>query len=201
MAITVTPIWTVASRREGFAFSSRAAWAPGLPASASGRSRAFRDATSAISAIAKNPFTKISKKTIERFNVSIAIAVEVTPDQTRRGVTSVGQIEQRKKPWRSTAFSGARPMTISGGDELRSARIIFDDQIGLHRHRVGYVRRLRRADEPAPHAIVVDLHIIGDVAFARLRRLEDERHPFCLRRELDRIAVANRIGRNGHASP
>src|SRR4029077_17058338 len=34
-----------------------------------------------------------------------------------------------------------------------------------------------------------------------LRRLEDERHPFRLRPELDRVAVANRIGRNSHAAP
>src|SRR3984893_13187234 len=88
---------------------------------------------------------------------------------------------------------------LSDGGEPRSARIVFDDQIGLHRHRIGYVGRLRRADEPAPHAVVVDLDIIGDVAFAGLRRLEDERHPFRLRREFDRVAVANRVGRNIHA--
>ena len=71
-AITVTPICTVASNRDGSALSSTAALAPALPASASGCSRAGRAETSAISAIAKNPFNRIRRTTIERCSHSIA---------------------------------------------------------------------------------------------------------------------------------
>ena len=101
-AIKVTPICTVESSREGSAFNSIAAWAPGLPASASGTRRAFRAETSAISAIAKTPFTRISKRTIERCRMSIAIACR---DGARRdgrvsSVSNRAAIVQRKKPRR-----------------------------------------------------------------------------------------------------
>ena len=67
----VIPICTVASRREGSAFSSSAASAPVLPSAAIGCSRAGRADTSAISAIAKKPFSRISSRTIARSRVSM----------------------------------------------------------------------------------------------------------------------------------
>src|SRR5271165_5828304 len=182
--MTVTPIWTVESSLEGSAFSSSAACAPGLPASASGRRRAFRAATSAISAIAKKPFTMISSRMIERCRVSIATACRGC---VRRG-RSRPQCRANRAMKKAAPKRGFWP-----GSRTRSAGIEFDHEIGLHRHGIGHVGRLGGADEPAPHAFVVDLDIIGDVALAGARRLEHERHLLRLRLELDRVAVANRV--------
>ena len=73
-AMTVMPICTVDSRREGSAFSSSAARALALPPSASDCRRALRADTSAISAIAKKPLTRIRMRTTEICRISIAIA-------------------------------------------------------------------------------------------------------------------------------
>ena len=70
-AMIVMPICTVASSRDGSAFNSSAASAPALPLAASGFSRAGRADTSAISAIAKKPLTRISSRTIDSCRVSI----------------------------------------------------------------------------------------------------------------------------------
>jgi hypothetical protein len=70
--MTVIPICTVASRREGSLFSSRAASAPALPCAAIGCRRAGRDDTTAISAIAKKPFSRISS----RMNATCRVSIE-----------------------------------------------------------------------------------------------------------------------------
>src|SRR5919198_3178418 len=77
---------------------------------------------------------------------------------------------------------------------ISSARVELDDEVRLHRHRIGHVGELRRADELAAAAVVVDLDILGHIALARLRRLEDERHRLGLLRDLDAVAVLHLEG-------
>src|SRR5258706_1806778 len=96
-----------------------------------------------------------------------------------------------------TRLRAAPATTLSRMRErVRSARIVFDDEIGLHRHRIGDVGQFWRADEPPAHPVMVDLDILGYVALARSRRLEDQHHLLCPLPQFNRVAVTQLVGRD-----
>jgi hypothetical protein len=45
-----------------------------------------------------------------------------------------------------------------------SARVVLDDEVGLHLHRVGHFAELRNAGELSGQLVVVDLDVVGHVA-------------------------------------
>src|SRR5712672_1481283 len=106
------------------------------------------------------------------------------PDASGRANISVEQEGDRA----TEKSSGGRGYNDSGWAK-GSAGIVLDDEVRLHRYRIWHIGGLGCADKPAPHAVVVDLEIIWDVALAGHGRLKDERQLFRLRRQLDRVAV------------
>ena len=165
------PICTVASRRDGSLLSSSAASAPRLPCAASGCNRAGRAETSAISAIAKKPLSRISSRTIDRCRVSIGSPAAPSPANAGRVPEGEarGRARRTMDPHPAAAGAARHPLPRRGrGSGTTSARIVFDDEVGLHRHRERHIGELRRAHETAVHAVVVDLDIVGHVALARL---------------------------------
>ena len=145
----------------GIALSARARpCAPTLPASASGCSRAVRAETSAISAIAKKPFSRISRRTtavaatasLSRWSIaanpSTGAATRSVHDRVKHGTTARCRNLSTELTAGPSPGRTAEPPTV----RARSARIELDDQVRLHRHRIGHVGELRRADEAALHA-------------------------------------------------
>src|SRR5262245_12499657 len=58
------------------------------------------------------------------------------------------------------------------GNDGRSARVVFHHQVGLHHHRVGNLIELRDARELRRHLVVVDLHVVRDVALGEADSLQ-----------------------------
>src|SRR5579871_5609572 len=210
-AITVMPTWTVANSREGADLSSSAVRAPLLPVSASPRRRALRADTKAISAIAKKPLSRTRTKTTVSCRASI---VRVPSRAAARAAASGGGVE-RKACENAARAASPRGFAQRGGAGSgrparsasapapppavrRSTRIKFDDEVRLHRHRIGHIGRFGGADKAALHAVMVDFDIVGNVALARACRLHDQGHRLGPRAEFDLVAVAHRIGRDRH---
>ena len=53
-----------------------------------------------------------------------------------------------------------------------SARVILDDEVRLHHHRIGNLIEQRDAGELRRHLVVIDLDVVGHIAFLKPRRLD-----------------------------
>src|SRR5262249_19162884 len=92
-----------------------------------------------------------------------------------------------------------RPFELCRLNSPRSARIILDHEMRLHRRGKRNVRQLRRAHEATLHAVRVRRKVFGNLTLARRDRFEDQRHLAGLAGNLDGIAIFDLIGRDGDA--
>ena len=74
--------------------------------------------------------------------------------------------------------------------------VILHHEVGFHHHRVRHVRKSGNTGEFRFHAGVINIQVVGEIAFRRTDRLEHERKLPGLFANLDDIADTNPVGRN-----
>ena len=175
-AMIVMPICTVASRRDGSAFSSSAASAPALPCRRHRLQprRPRRDQRDlghrekAVEQDQQQNDRELQGQHRKPHGGAVSRSAERVPGPSPKAdEDAIRRTSTRPPPIAPATLS----RTAGEGLKRTSARIVFDDEVRLHRHRIGHVGQLRRAHEAAAHAVVVDLDVIGHVALARLRSL------------------------------
>ena len=63
---------------------------------------------------------------------------------------------------------------LRGNDGIELARVVLDDQVRFHLDWIGHVLELGSAHEAGLHVVVIDLEILGRIAFGRFDALQDQ---------------------------
>src|SRR6266568_8285423 len=92
-----------------------------------------------------------------------------------------------------------RPRELSAETFGPSARVILDDEVRLHHHRIGDLVEERNAGELRYHLVVIDLDVVGYVALLQSGRLDHGGELFGLFPHLDHVARLDPEARNRHA--